>query len=132
MLKEFDCSNVFAVVSPLDLSVQLLPNEGSFIDDPTLYLKLVGKLNFLTNTRPDLSFDVQHLSQFMSDPHLPHWNAALHVLRYLKSDPSHGLFFSNSSDYNVQAYCDADWAACPHTRRSVSGFVVFLGDSLIS
>lgn len=114
-------------MSPLDLSVKLLSTEGQSINDPSLYRKLVGKLNFLMNTRPNISFVVQHLSQLMTDPYFPHWNAALHVLRYLKPDPNQGLFFSNSSDYNVASYCDADWAAFPNTRHFVSGFVVFLG-----
>lgn len=132
MLTEFDCSNMSSVVSPLDFSTKLLPGEGIHVPYPSIYRTLVGKLNFLTNTRPDLSFVVQHLSQFMSDPREPHWKAVIHVLRYLKSDTDQGLFFSNSSNYKVEAYYDTDWAACSHTRRSVSGFVVFLGDNLIS
>ncbi|WOH15906.1 hypothetical protein DCAR_0935453 [Daucus carota subsp. sativus] len=68
----------------------------------------------------------------MSSPRQPHWDAAIHVLRYLKRDPCQGLFFSTDPSSSVTAYCDADWAACPNTRKSVSGYVVFLGDSLIS
>jgi len=58
--------------------------------------------------------------------------AAIHVLQYLKSEPALGIFLSSSPTFDLLAYCDADWAACPHTRKSVSGFVIFLGNTLIS
>ncbi|KAL8103291.1 hypothetical protein AgCh_027738 [Apium graveolens] len=132
LLDTFAAPDSAPVISPLDLNVKLLHNTGSPLSDPSLYRRLVGKLNFLTNTRPDLSFSVQHLSQFMSDPRQPHWDAALHVLRYLKNDPAKGLLLNNSPAFDIEAYCDADWAVCPQTRRSVSGFVVLLGGSLIS
>lgn len=120
------------MVSPLDLNIKLIHGQGTPLDDPSLYMQLVGKLNFLTHTRPDLSFCVQHLSQFMSDLRQPHWEAALHVLRYIKNDPSQGLFFSNDPSFSIERYCDADWASCPHTRKSVSGFVILLGGSIVS
>ena len=132
LLKEFCPDDLSPVASPLDLNNKLFPDKGDLFHDASEYRKLVGKLNFLTNTRPDLSFCVQHLSQFMSSPRQPHWDAAIHVLRYLKRDPCQGLFFSTDPSSSVTAYCDADWAACPNTRKSVSGYVVFLGDSLIS
>ncbi|XP_074377288.1 uncharacterized protein LOC141718806 [Apium graveolens] len=126
LLNEFDPPDSTVVVSPLDLNVKFLHKTGLPISDPSLYRKLVGKLNFITHTRPDLAFCVQHLSQFMFDPRLPHWTATLHVLRYLKNDPAQGLFFSNTPSFSIQGYCDADWGACPHSRRSVSGFVILL------
>lgn len=92
LLDEFECSHLSSVVSPLDLTTKVLPSEGAHVTDPALYRKLVGKLKFLTNTRPNLSFVVHHLSQFMSDPRLPLRNAAIHVLRYLKFDPNIGFF----------------------------------------
>lgn len=132
LLKEFIPHDATSVVSPLDVNHKLYQDQGSLLHDPSAYRQLVGKLNFLTHTRPDISFSVQHLSQFMACPRQPHWDAALHVLRYLKQNPEQGLFFSSTTSYQLTAYYDADWVACPHTRKSVSGFVVFLGDSLIS
>lgn len=63
---------------------------------------------------------------------MPHLKAAIHVLRYLKSDPTLGLFLSNTPNYDLKAYCDSDWASCPDSRRSVSGYLVLLGDRPIS
>lgn len=132
LLQEFLSPDVTSVVSPLDVNHKLFHDQGVLLDDPSRYRTLVGKLNFLTHTRPDIAFSVQHLSQYMACPRQPHWDAAIHVLRYLKSNPDQGLFFSSSPSYQLNAYCDADWAACPITRKSVSGFVIFMGDSLIS
>ncbi|XP_074377072.1 uncharacterized protein LOC141718593 [Apium graveolens] len=131
LLSDFDCSTSSPVVTPLDLSIKLLPDQGALLTDASEYRRLIGKLNFLTNTRPDLSFCVQHLSQFMSSPRQPHWDAAIHVLKYLRNDPGQGLLYTKNSSLTLEAYCDADWASCPNSRRSVSGFVILLGGNLI-
>ncbi|XP_019253980.1 PREDICTED: uncharacterized protein LOC109232683 [Nicotiana attenuata] len=132
LLKDFECTEYSNLSSPLDPSMKLRADESPLLVDPSNYRKLVGKLNFLTNTRLDISFSVQHLIQYMQSPRESHLKAAYHVLRYLKSDPSLGIFFSNNRDYGVKAYCDSDWAACPETRKSVSGYIVLLGNSPIS
>ncbi|XP_015168453.1 uncharacterized mitochondrial protein AtMg00810-like [Solanum tuberosum] len=121
-----------ATTSPLDSSEKLKATDGKLLTDPTHYRKLVGKLNFLTNTRMDIAYSVQHLSQFMQSPREPHLKAAYHVLRYLKQDPTLGIFISNKPDLTVTAYCDSDWATCPDSRKSVSGYLVLMGDSHVS
>ncbi|XP_074322791.1 uncharacterized protein LOC141659762 [Apium graveolens] len=132
LLFEFSCDNAKPVTTPLDLIIKLFPNQGDLLTNSSKYRRLIGKLNFLGNSRPGLSFCVQHLSQFMSAPRQPHWEAALHVLRYLSYNPAQGLLFTNDSSYQFEALCDADWAACPNSRKSVSGFMVLMGCSLIS
>ncbi|XP_070002142.1 secreted RxLR effector protein 161-like [Nicotiana tabacum] len=112
--------------------IKLKAEEGLLLPDLTYYRKLVGKLNFLTNTRMDIAYSVQHLSQFMQTSREPHFKAALHVLRYLKNDQTLGIFFSSNSDCTVKAFYDSDWAVCPDSRRTVSGCIVLLGDSSIS
>ena len=116
----------------LDSNQRLAADQGELLADASLYRRIVGKLNFLTNIRPDLAFAVQHLSQFMQQPRMPHFQAVQHVLRYLQGQPDLGILLNNSAHFSLEAYCDSDWAACPHSRRSVSGYVVFLGHSLIS
>lgn len=132
LLKEYDCLHLSSLSSPLDPNIKLRAKEGPILSNSTYYRKLVGKLNFLTNTRLDIAFSVQHLSQFMQDPREPHLQAAFHLLRYLKSDPTLGLFLSKDADFSMKGYCDSDWASCPDSRKSVSGFIVLLGGSPIS
>ena len=108
------------------------PLNDEFLKDPTSYQKLIGKLLYLTMTRPDISYAIQNLSQFMHSPKKSHMEAALRVVRYLKNAPGLGIILSSEVSHALNVYCDADWATCPMTRKSVSGFVVKLGDSLIS
>lgn len=101
LLKEYDCLSENGFSSPFDPTVKLKANEGATLQDPTYYRKLIGKLNFLINTRLDIAYGVQHLSQFMQDPREPHLKAAFHLLRYLRNDPTLGIFFSKDEDYTM-------------------------------
>jgi len=132
LLREYDCLQVPSVVSPLNPSNKLQLDEGVLLPDPTAYRRLIGQLNFLVHTRPDIAFSVQHLSQFMQQPREPHMAATLHVLHYLKGTSTLRVFLNRTPSFDLLAYCDADWASCPHSRKSVSGFVIFLGNALIS
>ncbi|XP_062104405.1 uncharacterized mitochondrial protein AtMg00810-like [Humulus lupulus] len=83
-------------------------------------------------TRSDLSFPVNRLCQFMQAPTTTHLQAIKRVLRYLKGYAHLGLLLQPSSDHNLYAYTDADWASCPNDRRSTSAYCIFLGHNLIS
>ncbi|GJY26343.1 putative RNA-directed DNA polymerase [Tanacetum coccineum] len=106
--------------------------DDKLLSDIGNYQKLVGKLIYLTNTRPDISYAVHCLSQFMHAPLSSHLEAAFRVLRYLKNSPGSGIQINKVGNLKLRAYADSDWARCPATRKSVSGYCVFLGSSLIT
>ncbi|XP_019234403.1 PREDICTED: uncharacterized protein LOC109214896 [Nicotiana attenuata] len=130
LLSEFNCHHFSPVMTPLDPSVKLALNMDA--PDPSLYRRLIGKLNFLQHTRPDISFTVQHLSQFLQKPQVPDMLAAIHALRYLLNDPAQGILLSSSFDFSLQAYSDSDWATCSISRKSVIGYYITLGGSPVS
>lgn len=120
------------VTVPMDPNLKLNNHEGELLPDASHFRRLIGRLLYLTLSRPDISFAVHKLSQFLSKPRSPHLHATHHLLRYLKSNLGQGLFFSASSSLQIKAFTDADWASCPGSKKSVIGFYIFLGDSLIS
>lgn len=117
--------------TPLELHVRLTPSEGVPLGDPTLYRVIVGSLVYLTITRPDITYAVHIVSQFVSAPTTVHWAAVLRILRYLRGILYQSLLFPSSSSLELLAYSDA-WAGDPTDRKSTTGYCVFLGDSLIS
>ncbi|XP_019414581.1 PREDICTED: uncharacterized protein LOC109326345 [Lupinus angustifolius] len=107
-------------------------NDSELYHDPVSYRQLVGRLLYLTNTRLDITFVVQQLMQFMVVPTVLHHKAMTRVLRYIKGTPGQGLLYSPTSTIQIKGFSDSDWATCPDTRKSISGYSMFLGDSLVS
>ncbi|KAJ3691762.1 hypothetical protein LUZ61_020926 [Rhynchospora tenuis] len=118
--------------SPMATTPTLSRNDSEVFDDPQLYRSIIGALQYATLTRPDISFAVNRVSQFMHQPTINHWAAVKRILRYLCGSLTHGLSFYNNSNLQIHAYCDADWAGCPDDRRSTTGFAIFLGGNLVS
>ncbi|XP_041001680.1 uncharacterized mitochondrial protein AtMg00810-like [Juglans microcarpa x Juglans regia] len=118
--------------SPMAASLKLSQFNAPEFSDPILFKSIVGGLQYLSMTRPDIAFVVNKVCQFMQCPKEPHWSAVKRILRYLKSTLNHGLFFKSAFKFTLQAYTDADWPGCPDDRRSIGGFCVFLGQHLIS
>ncbi|GJV05891.1 ribonuclease H-like domain-containing protein [Tanacetum coccineum] len=117
--------------TPVDTDSKLSA-DGAPISDSTLYRSLAGALQYLTFTRPDISYAVQQVCLFMHDPREPHLSALKRILRYVRGTLSYGLQLYSSTTSSLVAYSDADWAGCPTTRRSTSGYCVFLGNNLLS
>ncbi|XP_040987620.1 uncharacterized mitochondrial protein AtMg00810-like [Juglans microcarpa x Juglans regia] len=120
--------------SPMDQNLRLSKTDsgGPLLDNPASYRRLIGRLLYLTLTRPDLSFSVATLSQFMDKPCQSHYDAAVQVVRYIKATAGQSLFFPSNSSLQLKGFCDSNWATCLDSKRSVNGFCIFLGDSLIS
>ncbi|XP_031277705.1 secreted RxLR effector protein 161-like [Pistacia vera] len=109
------------------------PDEkDELLTDPSMFRRMVGRLLYLTMTRPDISFAIQNLSQHMQTPKQSHLEAALRVIRYMKKEPALGLIMSAKSTKDLTAFCDSDWASCAVSRKSVSGYCIKMGDSLLS
>ena len=115
-------------------SEKLSLTEGTPLskEDNTKYRSLVGALQYLTLTRPDISFAVNKVCQFLHAPTTVHWTAAKRIVRYVKNTLSIGLNFSKSPSTLVSAFSDSDWAGSLDDRRSTGGFAVFFGPNLIS
>lgn len=100
--------------------------------DPMMYRSLVGKLLYLTHSRPDICFPVSYLTRYMSCPSLCHFSAAKRVLRYLAGTKEFGLWFSRGDEGILEAFSDSDWGGSLPDRKSTSGMLIRLGLSSIS
>lgn len=132
LLKDTHMEEALVSAFPLPRGLRLSLEEGELLEDAEVYRRIIGKLLYLNMTRPDISYAVQQLSQFLHAPRQPHYKAALHVLRYLKGSLNYGLFYSSNTDFNVTGYSDADWGTCMFTGRSLTGWCIFVGNSLVS
>jgi histone deacetylase 1/2 len=122
------------ISTPLSSTERLSLHEGDKLGpaDSTRYRSIVGALQYLTLTRPDIAFAVNKVCQFLHSPTTVHWAAVKRILRYMKDTLQLGLRFRKSRSNLVSAFTDADWAGCPDDRRSTGGFAVFFGSNLVS
>ncbi|CAN6696160.1 unnamed protein product [Malus baccata var. baccata] len=118
--------------TPSKPHTHLLLNEGDPLSDPTLYRNIVGSLQYLTFTRPDIAYAVNTVCQFMAKPTEVHFGAVKRILRFLKGTMHHGITFSAHTDVGIHAFSDADWVADLNTRSSVTGYVVYIGSNPVS
>ncbi|XP_037495471.1 uncharacterized mitochondrial protein AtMg00240-like [Jatropha curcas] len=107
--------------SPYIQGLKLGSDMGHPLQDSGSYRRLVGRLLYSSMTRPDISYAVQQLSQFMQIAHQSHLKAALTVVKYLKGTSFTGLFLPAANDLKLRAFSDADWASCSDSRRSITG-----------
>ncbi|XP_019099760.1 PREDICTED: uncharacterized protein LOC109132543 [Camelina sativa] len=129
IIDECGLSGSCPVDTPMEQNHTLLDSKSVPYSDPAQYHRLVGRLVCLLHTRPELSYVVNILAQFMQTPLLDHWNAAQRLVRYLKSSPGQGVVLSSTTPLQVNAYCDSDFNKDPSSRRSLTSYIVMLGDS---
>ncbi|KAL5556704.1 hypothetical protein UlMin_038940 [Ulmus minor] len=115
----------------MEVNVKLTQEDGDDLEDATVCRRLVGKLLYLTLTRPDIFYSVNRLSQFLVQPKTSHMHSAKRVLQYLKGSLGQGIFYPVNSKIQIKCFTDSDWGRCTDSRRSVTGFCVFIGDSLV-
>ena len=120
------------ISSPMSNAKPLSALDGELFSDITLFHSTLGSLQYLSLTRPYISFAIKHVCQFMHRPTTVHWQAIKRILCYLKHMVSHGLLLQYNSSHHLTAYFDADWAGCPDDSRSTSGFCIYLGSNLFS
>jgi histone deacetylase 1/2 len=134
VLKRSGMDKSRSVNTPMSSVEKLSMESGDRLgpDDSTRYRSVVGALQYLTLTRPDISFAVNKVCQFLHAPTTVHWSAVKRILRYVQGTTSLGLKLVKSNSMMVSAFSDADWAGCIDDRRSTEGFAVYLGDNLVS
>jgi hypothetical protein len=132
ILERAGMANCKPIATPVDTKPKLSAIEGAKLANPSLYRSLAGALQYLTVTRPDLSYAVEQVCLHMHDPRDAHVSLIKRILRYVRGTSRLGLHLHATSSMDIVAYSNADLAGCPDTRRSTSGFSIFIGDSLVS
>lgn len=143
LLQRANLSKAKPVSSPIATTANLHLGDSRLFDDPVKYRQLVGALQYVTLSRPDITYAVNKVCQFMHSPTTNHWSAVKRILRYLRGTFDYGLLikhdsgsvihaYTDSQDSSLSAFSDADWAGCPDDRRSTGGYAIYLGNNLIS
>ncbi|XP_042521326.1 uncharacterized mitochondrial protein AtMg00810-like [Macadamia integrifolia] len=118
--------------TPIASGTKLLATTGELLANPTEYRQLVGALQNLTITRPDISYVVNQVCQFMQTPTTKHLQATKRILKYIKHTIGAEVHLKPTKLTLMAAFTDAYWVGYPDTCRSTSGFCTFLGDNLLS
>eukprot|EP00253_Pinus_taeda_P020539 PITA_20539 len=132
ILRHFHMEDCKPAPSPFQSGVKLSVSCTSLEVDATLYRQLVGKLLYLTHTRPDLSFAVGLVARFMQNSRESHWKAAKRILRYVRGTVQFGIHYSAKAAPLLVGYTDSDWAGDPDDRKSTTGYVFTLGSGPIT
>jgi hypothetical protein len=132
ILQKFGMMDCKSMATPMVTDLRKLRDSDSDPVDSSLYRQLIGSLMYLVNTRPNICFVVNMLSQFQVEPRHEHWIAAKHILRYLRGTINYGLRYASNSDVQLHGFTDSDWAGSADDRKSTSGMCFSLGSAMIS
>jgi hypothetical protein len=117
IMKRFDMMDYRAISTPMETNMKLLVDNSLEIVDVTLYGWIIGALMYLTNTRPDIWFVANTLSQYLVDPRSVHLVDTKHVMRYLKGTLEYGLCCTGDYDFRMYVYTDSDWVGSDSDRN---------------
>ena len=131
-IKIFHMLDCKSIATPMDTNLNLLYDESSYLVDVNQYIHIIGLLMYLTNTRPDICFVVNTLSQYLVKPRHVQLIVAKHVMRYLEGTIDFGLYYDRDHDYRLYGYRDLDWEGSATDRKSTSGEHYCLGSAMIS
>ena len=132
LLNKVDMLHAKPVSTPLPSSPKLTLNSSTTLSDPHEYRMIVGSLQYLALTRPDISYAINKLSQYMHRPTTDHWQAVKRVLRYLSGTLTHGIFLQKQKNPMLHAFSDADWAGYSNEYVSTNAYIIYLGSQPIS
>ncbi|XP_059067627.1 uncharacterized mitochondrial protein AtMg00810-like [Cryptomeria japonica] len=133
LLKRFGMLDCKSMATPMEANLKKLHDVAISSDlvDPTMYRQLIGSLMYLVNTRLDICYAVNTLSQFMCETRQIHFVAAKHILRYVRGTMGYGLKYTSCEVLNLQGFSDSDWAGCVPDRKNTSGCCFSLGSATI-
>ncbi|KAF7810522.1 putative mitochondrial protein [Senna tora] len=132
ILQKFGMLDCKPIATPMEVNAKLCSAEGKNLEDVTMYRQLVGRLIYLTLTRPDITYAVGVVSRFMQSPKKPHLEAIRRILRYVKGTLDYGIFYRKGPSCKLKGYSDADYAGDCDTRRSTTGYVMSIGSGAVS
>jgi hypothetical protein len=118
--------------TPMETNLKFMVDTSSKLVDVTLYRHIIGSLMYLKNTRPDICFVVNTLSQSLVEPRRVHSVVINHVMRYLKGTLDYGLYYTGDQDFRLYGYTDLDWVGSDSDRNSTSGCCLSLGSDMTS
>ncbi|GAU41870.1 hypothetical protein TSUD_366180 [Trifolium subterraneum] len=135
LLSKAHMTTANGMATPMVSSLKLSKVGSVPVDNPTLFRSIVGALQYVTLTRPEISYSVNKVCQFLSNPLDDHWKAVKRILRYLSGTLHHGLLLQAAPKdklLTLIGFSDADWASDPDDRRSTSGACIYVGPNLVS
>ncbi|WVZ21045.1 hypothetical protein V8G54_008367 [Vigna mungo] len=133
LLRETGMEECHPATTPIEEGLKFCLELNQIPVDKGRYQRLVGRLMYLAHTRPDLTYALSVVSQYMHNPGEKHMNVVMHILRYLKFTPGRGILFTKHTNYQeINVYTDADWVGAIDDRRSTSGYFTFVGGNLVT
>lgn len=132
LLKNFQFTDCTPACTPMNINEKLSSNDDTGAENAKLYRSMVGGLNYLSHTRPDIAHSVGLVSRFMHKPSKHHLGAVKRILQYIAGTSNYGIWYKKVDDMKLVGYCDSDWAGSVDDRKSTSGSVFTLGSGVIS